>query len=533
MLDLMRKHAKNWLMKTILGIIIVVFVFYFGSMGGRERANRIAMIDGKPIVYADFQREYQNLVEMYRQRFGQGLTEEMLKSLNLKQQALDNLINQAVVMKKAEALNVKVTDEDVKTRILTYPGFQRNGAFDQRIYEQTLRANKMTPEEFEEMQRKMLIATAVEDMIRDAVMVSDQEVQDLYRMQSEKINVDFIQVSPRTYIDGIKTAPADLEAFLKAHEGQFRVPEQAQIKYLAFMGQDYATTAQISDADVAEALERQKKEFTVKDQKVQPLNKSREQIMDELKHTRGMYMAADEAKKAHDTIYQDENFDAYAAQKKLTVRTTGLFRITDPPPEFRAIADFGKILSGLQKNEISRVIQGEKGYYLVTVADRKAPYLPALKEIEPDVEKQYREAEAKKLAQKEAEALLARLKKGDTLEAVAREKDLKITETGLFQPGGAVPKLGSSKELTEALFEISEKKPYPEQVFPIDGNYVIIRFEERGKLDDKEFASRKDAVVQYLKQVKQGEVLKDWIEGSKAALIKDGRLEFTRDVKDL
>ena len=146
MLDLMRKHAKNWLMKTILGIIIVVFVFYFGSMGGRQRAERIAMIDGKPIVYADFQREYQNLIDMYRQRFGQALNDEMLKSLNLKQQALDNLINQAVVMKKAEVMNVKVTDEDVKTTILAYPGFQRNGAFDQRIYEQTLRANKMTPE---------------------------------------------------------------------------------------------------------------------------------------------------------------------------------------------------------------------------------------------------------------------------------------------------------------------------------------------------------------------------------------------------
>ena len=246
-----------------------------------------------------------------------------------------------------------------------------------------------------------------------------------------------------------------------------------------------------------------------------------------------MYAASDEAKKAHDTIYQDENFDAYAAQKKLTVRTTGLFRLNDPPPEFRAIADFGKILSGLQKNEISRVIQGEKGYYLITVADRKAPYLPALKEIEPEVEKQYREAEAKQLAQKEAETLLARLKKGDTLEAVAREKGLKITETGLFQPGGAVPKLGSSTDLTEALFQISEKKPYPEQVYPIDGNYVIIRFKERGKLDDTEFASRKDAIAQYLKKTKQGEVLKAWIEGSKAALIKDGRLQFTRDVKDL
>ncbi|MBW2673708.1 MAG: SurA N-terminal domain-containing protein [Deltaproteobacteria bacterium] len=34
MLQLMRKHARNWLMKVVLGIIIIVFVFYFGSMRG-------------------------------------------------------------------------------------------------------------------------------------------------------------------------------------------------------------------------------------------------------------------------------------------------------------------------------------------------------------------------------------------------------------------------------------------------------------------------------------------------------------------
>jgi len=532
MLDLMRKHARNWLMKMILGIIIVVFIFYFGSMGGRQRAERIAMVDGKPIVYADFQREYQNLVDMYRQRFGQGLTEEMLKSLNLKQQALDNLINQAVVFKKAQEMNVTVTDEDVKAMILAYQGFQRNGAFDQRTYEQTLRANKMTPDEFEEIQRKTLITLKVEDLIQDGVKVSDQEVYDLYRMQNEKINIGFIQIAPKAFSAGVKTTPADLEAFLKAREGLFRVPEQLQLRYLAFMGQDYASASKISDADVADYYERHKEQWT-KDKKVQPLGEVRERIVAEMSLINGMYTASDEAKKAHDAIYQDENFDAYAAQKKLTVRTTGLFRLNDPPQEFRSMADFVKIVSGLQKNEISRVLQGEKGYYVITVAARKAPFLPQLKEIEPEVEKQFREAEAKRLAQKEAETLLARLKKGDGIEAVAREKGLKVTETGLFQPGGAVPTLGSSSELTEALFQISEKKPYPEQAYLIDGNYLIIRFKERGKLNDAEFAAQKDAIAKYVEKMKKGEVVKAWIEGSKNVLIKDGRLKFTRDFKDL
>jgi peptidyl-prolyl cis-trans isomerase D len=364
------------------------------------------------------------------------------------------------------------------------------------------------------------------------VRVSDQEVHDIYRMQNEKVNINFVQISPKTFTGGIKTAPADLEAFLKGHETQFRIPEQVQIKYLAFLGQDYAAASKISDADVADYYERHKDQWT-KDKKVQPLTEVKDKITAELSLVKGMYAASDEAKKAHDTIYQEENFDAYSTQKRLTVRTTGLFSLNAPPPEFRAMADFGKLVSGLQKNEISRVLQGEKGYYVIMLVDRKAPYLPSLKEIEPEVEKQYRETEAKRMAQAEAGALLARLKKGDGLDAVAREKGLKVQETGLFQPGSAVPALGSSPELTEALFQVSEKKPYPEQAFLVEGNYVIIRFKERGKSNDAEFAAQKDAIAKYLEQQKKSETVKAWIEGSKAALIKEGRLEYTRDFKDL
>jgi peptidyl-prolyl cis-trans isomerase D len=501
LLNLMRKHARNWLMKIILGIIVVVFVFYFGSMGGKQRTERIAMIDGKPIVYADFQREYQNLLDMYRQRLGQGLTEEMLKAMNLKQQALDNLINQAIVLKKAEEMNIRVTVEDVKAAILSYPAFQQGNVFNERLYQQTLRANKMSPEEFEELQQKMLITTRVEDLIQDGVKVSDHEIHDLYLMQKEKINLDFVQISPRGFVEGLKPTQADLEAFLKAREGQFRNPEQVQVKYLAFMARNYAATTKISDAEISDYYERNKSQWK-KGDKVQPLAEVRDRIIDELGQIGGMYAAADEAKKAHDTIYQEENFDAYAAQKKLTVHTTPLFRLSDAPPEFKPISDFAKIVLRLEKKEISRVLQGEKGYYIVQVAARKAPYLPALKEIEAEVEKQYRDTEAKRLAKKGADDLLVRLKKSEGLESVAKEKGLKVMETGLFQPGGAVPKLGASPEL-------------------------------RGSVDDAEFASQKNEIANYLVRTKKAEAVKSWIEGSKVALVKEGRLQFTRDFKDL
>lgn len=532
MLNLMRKHARNWLMKVIMGIIVVVFVISFGSLSVRQRAERIAMIDGKPIVEADFYREYQNMLDMYRERLGQGFTEEMLKALNLKQMAMDRLINEAVLLKKAEEMKIRVTDEDIKSIILSYPAFQRDGIFNARLYEQTLRAYKMSPEEFEESQRKMLASFRVKDLIQDGVHLSYQEIYDSYLMQNEKVNIEFIRISPKNFISGIKPTQTDLEAYLKTNGGQFRIPEQFQIKYLAFRARDYASSVKISDEKLKDYYEQDVSKWK-KGDKVSSFAEVRDKILAELQQIEGMYTASAEAKKAHDAIYQEENFDGYAAQNKLTVLKTAYFRITGIPSEFNAISDFGKIVSGLEKKEISRVLQGENGYFVVQVAERKAPYVPALHEIQAAVDRGYREAEAVRLAKKETNDLLERLKRGERFADVAKGKRIIVGETGLFQPGGTIPKLGTSPDLTEALFQISEKKPYPEQAYQVDGNYVILRFKARSSVDETGFASQKNAIANSLIQTKKSETLKSWIEGSKVALISEGRLKITRDPKDL
>jgi len=161
------------MVKVLLGIIIFVFVLYFGSMGGRQRAEAIATLDGKIISRADFDRQYHDVVELYRQRFGGILTEEMLRALDLKRQVLDKMVDQAILMKKAEELGIKVTPEELRSSITSIPTFQRNGVFDEALYQRMLRYNRMKPEEFEAMQRQTMTVLKLESIIVDGVHVAD------------------------------------------------------------------------------------------------------------------------------------------------------------------------------------------------------------------------------------------------------------------------------------------------------------------------------------------------------------------------
>ncbi len=532
MLNHMRKHARSWVVKVLLGIIIVVFIFYFGSLSGRHKTETVALVNGKAIGNVEFQKEYEALLDNYRQKSGGNLSPEVLKGLNLKQQALDNLVNGEIIMQKAAQLGIEVTDEEVREFILSYPAFQGNGAFDERLYRQTLQLNRLSPESFEAAQKRMITTAKLAYLIQDAVKVSDEEAFDLYRLQNEQINVSFLQFSPADFRGTATPSTADLDAFLKEKSAEFRVPEQVRISYLTFSADNSSAAVKVTDGDINEYYERNKGQWT-KGGKTAPLSEVKDKIVGELRRMGGMREASEAAKKAHDTIYQEENFEAYAAKNNVKIRTTDFFNAKNPPPEFKRIGNFAPSVFTLKNNEVSGILKDEGTCYLVKLTERKAAYTPALKEIAPDVERLYREREAVRLAGRAAEEALGRLKKGEAMEKIAAEKGLKLSETGFFLPGSAVPKLGYSPAMSSALFQISEKNPYPDSAPDLGGSFTIIKFKERKKAEGSDFAAKKAAMQYVLREAGKGEIMKSWLRGNKAAMIKAGALTLAKDGTDL
>jgi peptidyl-prolyl cis-trans isomerase D len=253
----------------------------------------------------------------------------------------------------------------------------------------------------------------------------------------------------------------------------------------------------------------------------------------ELKKIKGMQNASRKAKDAHDTIYQEENFNQFAAQNRYTVLTTEFFPLNRPPREFSNISDFTKKLLDLQKNEISPVMSDENGYYVFQLVEKKPSHIPLLKDVEPRLKPIFIAVRAQRLAESTALAILNRLKKGEDWQKVCTDKGLKISETGLFVPGEPIPQIGASQEMSDSLLQLTTNAPYPEKPFLVEGNAYILRFMARGGIDLVDYEARKDNLKRGLLRFKQEDVIRSWLEANKAAMIKDGRLKLSKDVKDL
>ena len=152
MLSLMRKHAGTWMIKIILGAIVIVFVFWgVGSYRSRQ-TGRVADVNGTVITLNDYRTAYTNLVEQARQSFGNNLNDELIRALQLKKRALDQLIDRALLLQEAEKLKIQVSDEELAQTIKGIRAFQTAGVFDNQRYLNMLSRTQLSPENFEEFE---------------------------------------------------------------------------------------------------------------------------------------------------------------------------------------------------------------------------------------------------------------------------------------------------------------------------------------------------------------------------------------------
>jgi len=351
-------------------------------------------------------------------------------------------------------------------------------------------------------------------------------------LQNQKINLNFVQISGSNLKDQIKPTAGDLENYLKNNSAAFRVPEQVKIKYLYFNRATFSP-AEISLSDIRDYYDRRKDSFKDKDGKFKGLEQATPIIIQELKQSRGMQNAYSEAKKAHDTIYQEENFDAYAAQNNLRVQIIDFFPLNKPPQTFASIKNLAQELAALQKKDISKVLAADEGFFLISIEDKKPAYTPPLKNIENEVLQSYLKEEQDKKAAGEAATMLDKLQKGEILEKLALAKGFKVQETGLFQPGNVIPKLGSQPEAMPMLLALSLSHPYAEKPMKINNMNVIFKLKEMSLLDTADFKAKKEIYRKVAMNLKREEAMKSWLEGNKAAMIKEKRLKINKDSKDL
>jgi peptidyl-prolyl cis-trans isomerase D len=238
MLNFVRKYSKSWGIKILLWLVIIVFVGWGGYLYQTRHESDVARVGDHYISSSEYSTAYDNIVEGVRKQFGGALPDQLMRSLNLREQALQSLIQHYLVVRGAKDLGLTATSDEVRRKILEIPAFQNEGKFDAKRYEGMLRQMRMTPDIFEQQMSEDITTQKVQSFITGSAVVTEDEILTSYHLNRDQIKVAYVVLDPKSFEGGVTVADPDLEAFYKNNQDRYMEPEKREIAYVLLSKED-------------------------------------------------------------------------------------------------------------------------------------------------------------------------------------------------------------------------------------------------------------------------------------------------------
>ncbi len=427
MLRFLRQSATSWLIKIILGAIVIVFVFWGVGSFRSQRKDRVALVNGETITSKEYREAYNKIIEQLRQRLGNNLNDDMIKMLNVKSQALDMLIDKKLMLQEAAKFNLRVTNDELADAIRQIEAFQTDGNFDSQIYKNILNQNRLTPEEFEFIQKESILIEKIRSFILSNVKVSEQETIEWFKWENTSVNLDFVLFEPGRY-DDINPTPDEINSFFEDNKKSYKIDAMVKVRFLRFDPDAYSSVVKITNEEIQNHYENNMEKFETQ--------------------------KTIEARHILIKLGQGSNPEIVEKKRKTAL---DIFKLAGEGIDFAELAkqysecpskDRGGYLGEFEKNamvkpfaekafqmkagEISEPVRTQYGWHIIKVEKVNEETAVSFKNAEDKIRNKLVEGRAKNLAYEEAEAVYDASFEGDDLIKNAEARGINIVTTDFF-----------------------------------------------------------------------------------------------------
>ena len=501
MLRLMRKQAGSWLIKILLGAIVIVFVFWGVGSFRSQRGDKIATVNGDPITIDEYRDTFDNLVEQLRRRFGNNLDEDMIKKLQVKKQALNQLISNTLLLQEAKRLKFRVSDTELASAISGIPAFQRAGTFDPRLYRNVIERLRMTPEEFEVAQRNAMMIEKLSTLVTSGVKISEQETMEWFNWANASVNIDFVLFEPDHYKD-VNPPLEETKTFFESHKENYKTEAMVKVRYLHFNPDEYGSKVTVSDEELREYYNENQDAF-----KTPNTVEARHILLrvDENATPEAAKTAQERALSILKLAQEGKDFAGLAKQySEGPTRDRGGYLGTFTREDM--VKPFADMAFSLKAGEISEPVRTRFGWHIIKVEKINEASVPSFDQTKEQIRKKLTEERGKNLAYDEAEAVSDVSFEEDDLLKVAKERNLKVLTTDFFPRKGPEKEIRTPSEFASIAFNLLVGEISDIQEF--ENGYYIIQLIDKIPPKIPEFTQVKETVRADLVKEKQGEKAK-------------------------
>ena len=219
------KYNSNIFLIFFIGLIAVSFMFtgYEGMIGP---SNVVAKVGNLPIKVNEYENEYQRQLSLYRNfNNNRDLTAQQIEQYRIKENVIDNLIQQRLWVKMAQNNGLAISDKEVVDKIKKQSWFLTDEKFDFEKYRSILRVNGMTASYFETLMNRDTL-NALSKQIFSHYPVSKGYAKKLSHFKNQKISGHVLEIQKNSLKKHLKVAKNEIRIFLKEPKNLQKVKQR-------------------------------------------------------------------------------------------------------------------------------------------------------------------------------------------------------------------------------------------------------------------------------------------------------------------
>lgn len=380
-------------------------------------------------------------------------------------QVVDNLVFQKMVEIDGKRLGVSVSKTEVADRIKTMlpPEAIQNGAVKRDVYESLVAQTGMSIEEFEDAVRQAMVMEKVGKLVTAGASVTPEEVETEFKRKNEKIKMEYVVVRPDLTESHVQPSDAELNAYLEKNKASYQMPEQRVIRYILIDPANLLAKVTVSDADVQAYYNAHLADYKVPDRALisiiqfKTIGKTDAEISEIRKKADDVAREAIKPGARFDELAKKYSDDSASKEKGGDI---GWITRGQLLPEMERAA------FSLPKGSVSGAIPTQLGIFIIKVADSEPGHTKIITEVRPLIVESLTAGKAQAVAEEDAKKIgeLAHGSTHPSLDEIAKQFGLTVNESKPVSQNDAIPELGSSPELSAALFslgvgEVSQSLP--------------------------------------------------------------------------
>ncbi len=468
-ITMIRKHSKSFMIKVMIGLIAVVFIFWGVSAIRGKPGSKIAYVNGDLITGLEYEAVYREMLKSLQQQYKEYWNENLIKAFQIKQRALESLINKRLISQEAARIGLGVTDEEVAHAILTYPAFQIYGEFDEGRYHSLLRQNRMEPADFESGIKSDLLGQKIDQYISSFFPISETEILHYYTYQKEKIAIGFVVFNPKDFEGTIEASETKKEEYFEANQEKYRIPAKTKIASFTIDPSDYLDKVTVAEEEISDFYELNPEQFREPEQ---------------VKARHILIRVSPDASESEDAKAKEEAL-AISKEARDGKDFAALARKHSQGPTASKGGDLGyftrgqmlkpfeKLAFSLKKGEIGGPVKTQFGWHIIKVEDRKEAVFKTLPEVRDQIETSIKEDMAREMAHERMLTLLDQMPYDIDLATYAAQQGLAVDESDYFPKNGPIPGFGGDKRLKQSITSL--EKGEISEIIEHDGKFYLIQ----------------------------------------------------------